>query len=186
MLEATHLVSAAVWLAALLGAGGSAAMLFPRMKDLEPRLEAFAAYPGEHWKIAAGQVAMRLFLACDAVQMVCAGACFLTLGLVLSRMKKEGVSAGGAMLIRALALTVSMGLLCYQLFILGPRMQSNVQAFWTLAKAGEVARAAEFENAFSADHPTSTNVLGGTAAAVLMLIVSGAWSLAGRGGVNAK
>lgn len=181
MLEGTHLVSAAVWLGALVGAGGSAALLFPRMKELEPRLEAFAAYPGEHWKIAAGQVATRLFVACDAVQMVCAGVCFLSLGLVLSRMKKEGVVAGGAMLVRALALTVAMGLLCYQLFVLGPRMQANVQSYWTLAKAGEVERASDFERAFSADHPTSTNVLGGTAVGVLMLIVSGAWSQVGRG-----
>lgn len=161
-------------------------MLFPRMKELQPRLEAFAAYPEDHWKIAAGQVATRLFVACDAVQMVCAGVCFCTLGLVLSGMKKEGIRAGGAMLLRALALTVAMGLVCYQLFVLGPRMQANVQSFWTFAKAGEVTRAGEFEKAFNADHPTSTNVLGGTAAAVLMLIVSGAWSQAAGGRVHGR
>jgi hypothetical protein len=175
MLEATHLVSAAVWLGALLGAGGSAAMLFPAMRALRPRLEDFAGYPGEHWKLAAGQVAQKLFVACDTVQLLCAGVCFLTLGLVLSRMKKEGGRARGGMLVRALALTVAMGLVCYQLFVLGPRMYANSREYWDSARAGEVERANAAQAAFAKDHPTSTNVLGGTATAVLMLIVSGAW-----------
>lgn len=155
-------------------------MLFPKMKELGPHLDAFAAHPNDHWKIAAGQVAQRLFVACDAVQLVCGGVCFLTLGLVLSRLKKDGGSGGRWMLLRILALSLAMGLLCYQLFVLAPRMNTNVRAYWTLAKMGEIENADRAEAAFAKDHPTATNVLGGTTAAVVVLIVGAACMHAGR------
>lgn len=187
-LDVIHILALSVWLAGLLSAGLSAAIIFPQMKSLHPALPDFAHYSGEHWKIAGGFVANRIFLIVDSVQLVCASTAILTLGLTLLRANKAPVGSparrpplAGT---RILLLTFACALLAYELLILSPRMALNLNNFWTAAKDGNRAVADAAQAAFDADHPIASNVLVATAAAVLLLLVSAAIGLAARKDAN--
>lgn len=170
-LDAFHLTALAIWLAGLLGAGLSAALIFPQMKTLQPTLPDFAHYPGEHWKIAGGMVANHIFLIVDYIQLTCALIAFLTLGLTLiaankSPIKRKPPLAGA----RIILLTIACALLCYQLFILAPRMAVHINDFWTAARDGNQPVADAAQAAFDADHPTSRTLLTSIAACVLLML----------------
>jgi hypothetical protein len=181
-LDALHLTALSIWLGGLLSAGLSASLIFPQMKSLRPHLPDYASYTGEHWKIAGGVVANRIFLIVDWVQLGCGLVAIVTLGLSL--MAASRGTAGrrpplaGA---RILLLSVACGLLCYQLFILAPRMAIHINDFWTAAKAGQQAVADAAQAAFDADHPTSRTLLTSIAASVLLMIVASAIGIS-RGG----
>ncbi len=183
-LDLFHVLALAIWLAGLLSAGLSAALIFPQMKSLHPSLPDFAQYSGEHWKIAGGMVANRIFLIVDSIQLPCALIALVTLGLSLLAANKAPIGSperrpplAGA---RILLLTLACGLLAYQLFILSPRMAINLNNFWTAAKEGNQAIADAAQAAFDADHPIASNVLTSTAAAVLLLLVAAIFGLAKR------
>lgn len=185
-LPAIHLVALATWFGALLAAGLTAALVFPAMRRVAPILPDFAAYPGEHWKIAAGSVANRVFLVVDSIQLACAVIAILTLGLTFAAAGKAvpGLRIrpplGGA---RLALLTIASTLLCYELFILSPRMAIHLSDYWAAAREGRLAAADIAKAAFDADHPTASGVLSTTAVAVLLSIVAAALGTArGRAG----
>lgn len=172
-LGAIHVLSLAIWLAGLLAAGLSAALIFSQMKALKPTLPEYAAYTGEHWKIAGGMVANRVFVIVDYVQLGCALVAILTLGLTLlaanqATPKYRPPLAG----VRILFLSIACALFCYQLFVLSQTMSFHLNNFWVAAKDGNMAVADAAQAAFDADHPTASNVLKSTAAAVFLLLVT--------------
>lgn len=175
--ETTNLVALALWLSVLLGAGASAALLFPTMKGLEPTLASFEAYPHDHWKIAGGLVASRLFLLGDIVQLACV--CLTLLALIVSALTGGLPASRGSLALRLLFLCGAWLLASYQIMVLGPRMQTNLNAFYTAAKEGQVEEARAFQAAFDTEHPTSTRVLGGTLLGVFGGLAVSAWSLTG-------
>ncbi|MCB9848951.1 MAG: hypothetical protein H6814_11105 [Phycisphaeraceae bacterium] len=151
--ETVHLSALGLWLGAIGVAGAAAAVAFPTMRELDPVLGAYAAFPGEHWPIAAGEVMFKVFQITDFVALVCV---VLVAGtLVLA------VTAGGLSVRRlsaklrvavAIALLVTQG---WMMFVLMPRMVHNVGEFWSLARAGETDRAVEYRALFNEDHPKS-------------------------------
>ena len=137
--------------------GVAAAVLFPAAKRLDPVVEAFAGYPGEHWRIVAGQPANQLFLICDMASLGLLAVAAITLALRLWIKPRFRSSASAAMRIAAIvALVFATG---YGAFVLDARMNSTAHAFWAAAEEGRIAEADALRDAFAQDHPKSTVAL---------------------------
>lgn len=172
-LDTLHAAGAGIWIGGVGMVGTLAAIAFPTMKKLDPTVPEFAAV-GEHWKIAAGQIANKMFVVGDAVSLVCCLVCLCTLGLGLFIRAKRGREHArvAIWMFRSLAMTVAAGCLAYQLFILAPRMSENIHTFWDAARAGNVEVATRAQAAFDADHPTASTV-------IMAMLVSAVSLLAG-------
>lgn len=171
-LDTIHAAAAGIWIGGVGMVGTLAAIAFPTMKKLNPTVPEYAAV-GDHWKIAAGSVANKMFVVADSVSLVCCLLCFATLGLSLFvRVKRGPQYARSALwMFRSLAMTVAAGCLAYQLFILAPRMAENIHIFWDAARAGDVPTATAAQAAFDADHPTASNVIFVMFASAMALLV---------------
>jgi len=171
--ETIHLTVLGIWLGVLLMTGVAAAVLFPTIKQLRPTLPDFASYTGEHWRIAAGQPAAKLFVICDATQFACAmiGAISLLVLVFVAKVKVRRP----AMLIRIGAFLLAMGLLGAQFFFVAPSMHVNMLAFWQAAAAGDNTGAEVFRAAFDKDHPTASAILSSTAGCVFVSFMFAAW-----------
>ncbi len=172
----------AIWLGTVLATGAAAAMIFPTMKSLTPSLPAYSAYSGEHWLIAGGAVANRLFVLADAVQLPCAVLALGSFAFTLSTRKSAGNR--GALLLQTGAISVATVALAYHLLILSPRMARNLASFWASARAGDNPGALAFKSAFDADHPTASRVLAVIAASVLLALLAHAAQLATARGAS--
>lgn len=173
-LEVVHTVTLSLWLGAVVMSGVAAAIVFPTAKSLEARSGLFEKYDGEHWRLVAGQIANRIFLASDTIQLVCASAGLLTLGLRLADRANRPRLAG----VRVLLFSIASAVLGYHLFILAPRMHGNLREFYVRAMAGENDAAEVARQAFGADHPTASKVLGAMAVSLFVLLCVTVWSLA--------
>src|SRR5689334_8572235 len=60
IVESVHIAVLGVWAGALVLAGAAAAIVFPVMKSLDPKLPGFSKYDGPHWMLAGGQVGQRV------------------------------------------------------------------------------------------------------------------------------
>jgi hypothetical protein len=172
--EIAHLTSLAVWLGSLVMTGVAAAVVFPTLRGLDPTLPAYAAYQGEHWRLAAGHVASRLFLACDLIQFgaVLAAAFTFALSVLAFGLPSRRVTTA----LRGALLVALTALLAYQFIILAPEMNASLRRYWEQARAGDTAAAERFRIAFEADHPLATRLLIADAALVLALLVTGLWA----------
>lgn len=179
MLETVHLAAMGVWAGALGMTGAAAAIAFPTMRGLEPTLGVYSAYTEPHWRLAAGHVAARLFFVSDLVQLGCAGLAGATLAALV--LGKRVPWPGRLAAARLLVMTLILALASYRMFILAPRMDSNLARYREAAAAGRMDDAATSQGAFSADHPTASNVLTGTFVLVMAGLVIGAWQATGGG-----
>jgi len=172
VLESLHAGAAGIWVGCVGTVGTLAAIAFPTMKKLNPTVPEFAAV-GDHWKIAAGSVANKMFVVADSVSLACCLLCILTLGLSLFTRAKLGREHArtGLWAVRTLVMTVAAGCLAYQLFILSPRMSANIHQFWDMARTGQVEAANKAQAAFDADHPTASNVIVTMFASAFLLLV---------------
>jgi hypothetical protein len=170
--ESLHAAALALWFAALVGAGLAAAVAFPEMKRLDPRLPEFGAYAGEHWMIAGGHVGRRVFALADRVQLIASAVGVLTLAAV-TRLR---VASRPWMAVRWIGVGVAAGLAVYNGLMLAPRMDTNLVAYWEAARVGDEPRAARFKTAFSAEHPQASRVLSISAGGVLLGLVAAAAS----------
>ncbi len=161
VLHAVHVFAMGLWFGALIMTAAAAAVIFPTLKALNPSLPAYASYGGEHWMLAAGRVANTIFFISDVVQFICSSLAIGTLLVSVVFLKTPWRNRLTAM--RAVLLGTALCLLCYHLFILGPRMSVNLERYWTLAAQGQQQQADEFRAAFSADHPSASRVLGAIA-----------------------
>lgn len=176
--ETVHLTALGVWAGALFGAGVAAAVAFPTMKGLDPTLGAYPNYTGEHWMLAAGRVAARVFLITDLTQFVCA---FLAVvGFVVATVAGDKARSW-LKFFRAGALGVAFLLVSYHLLIQGPRMDRDLRAYWDAAAAGDNATAKAHQDAFAAQHGGASRVMTATFGATLVTLGLGAWGLAGAG-----
>jgi len=161
LLPAIHTWALGLWFGSLVMTGIAAAVLFPTLKQLDPTLGAYPLYTGEHWMLAAGRVAERLFFASDIIGFGCAGVAIFSLaigGFLGDRPWRQVLGALRITLIAAIVLVLS-----YQLMVLGPRMNTNLRTYWMAAATGGEAgnaAAATAATAFRADHPTAQTVLG--------------------------
>jgi len=169
-LVALHVLSLCLWGASVLSAGLAAAIAFPTMKALDPRLPAYARYDGDHWMLAAGTIANRVFEVTDVVQMVTAAVAVAT-AIALMAIR---VCAGRSMatLVWLGAVAVAAGVLGYTLIVLRPGMAVDLHAYWDAALAGNTPAAEAARQEFSGEHPTASNLMAATAGAVLVAIIA--------------
>lgn len=168
-LHAAHVCSLGLWFGGLVMTGAAAAIVFPTMKGLKPVLPEYSGYSGDHWMLAAGHVAARVFAVSDAVAFVCATVAGLTMLIGPAVFGQQWRS--GLYMTRACVLGGALCALAYQMLVLAPRMQTNLRNYWDRALAGgeENTKAAEaFRVAFSAEHPTAQLVM--TITTILVLI----------------
>ncbi|MEQ8769880.1 MAG: hypothetical protein RIB60_05160 [Phycisphaerales bacterium] len=176
--ETTHLLAIAVWFGAVAMSAVVAAVVFPLMRDLDPTLGAYPAFEGDHAVLAGGHVGARVFLIADIVQFVCGLIVLATTIALVGFLKLPTRRWSSAIRITAVGGAVLVA--SYHVMVLAPRMDDNLKSYWTLAEHGETEQAEAARARFSADHPTASRTLSGTAALLLVAFVSGAWSAQGR------
>lgn len=180
--ETVHLLGAAIWLSGLVMGGVVAAIIFSTTPELEPRLGLFERYEGDHANLLAGYIQNKVFFAGDVLQFVGAVLSLGSLVALVAFFKLPIRRPLGA--IRTVSLLSAITLLSYSLLLLSPRMAQNLETFYRHASAGENAQADAAREAFLADHPTATRTHSAIGALVLVVFLSGAWSVTGRLGVD--
>ncbi|MBC7834291.1 MAG: hypothetical protein H7Y88_04220 [Phycisphaerales bacterium] len=177
LLETVHIVMMGIWLGGLLAATAVAAIIFPAMKQLEPALPGYAAYTGDHSKLAAGHVGAKLFLAVDLLQLVCAVAGGAALGvLVLGK----SLERRAATTVRLVAFALAAALLTFGLAIFTPSMTRPMREYWAAAERGDNEVALAHRAKFAPRHTTAAGLLFATTGCVGLSLTAGAWSLARR------
>ena len=179
--ELLHLFALSLWFGCLATTSAAAAVLFSTLKELDPVAPGFMKYPQDHWVIIGGSVGARLFGICDTVQLFCAGIALATFGVTLARTKKVPDVKPWGLVARAIMISIAMGLVSYQLFILAPRMNAELVQFWSAAQAGEFEVAQSHRALFDQDHPIASTVMGVTAVTVLIAWFFGAFALSSTG-----
>lgn len=175
MSEALHVLALAAWLGTVGMTGVVAAVIFPQMHILDPTLGGYPKYTGDHWLLAAGQIAAKIFAIGDKVQLVCAGTAGLTLVAALFARRFTPVSISGVL--RLIGLLVAFGALTYQTGSVGPEMRRNLDAYWMAAQDGRNDDAAFSQALFQESHPKASRTLSIAAGGVLVALLTGAWSL---------
>ncbi len=175
--ETIHLAAAGIWLGALLMSGAVAGVVFTKTPELDPTLGRFAAYPGDHARLAAGYVQNEVFKLTDLTQFVASLICLATMIGLIALYRLPIRSLVGA--VRLVSLMLGLSALSYYILVLTPRMSENLRAFYAAAEAGEVETAERFRALFDADHPTATNVFAVITIGVLVMFISGLWSATG-------
>lgn len=168
--EIVHVVALALWLGGVVMAGLAAAIIFPTMRSLEPRLATYPDYTGDHWMLAAGKVAARIFHATDIAQGVCAVLAVVSAAVL--GLSGVGAHRRPAGLIWLAGLAASVGVLAASLLWLRPRMDASLHAYWDAGLAGNNPVAEAARQAFSADHPLASNLMAATAACVLATLIA--------------
>ncbi len=178
-LEAVHLTAAGLWLGVAVATGAAAAIIFPTVRDLDPTLAAYPDYTGEHWRLAAGHIAARLFAFGDIVAFFCLMLTGLSLAIVAA-MRHVWIRTPRITLVRLAALGLAILAAGYNIFILGPRMNGNLSDYWNAAAAGDNDAALAAQQAFMADHTPASNTLAAIAIAALALTITGAMALTAK------
>ena len=174
--ETAHVVSLALWIGAVGMSAVTAAIVFPTMRELDPVLPGYGGYEGEHWALAAGKVAFQVFFAADVVQLGAGAMALLT--FLLATLAFGLPTARVSTFVRACFLIGAIGVVSYHLFVLAPRMNSELRAYWLAAAAGETATAEAHRAAFSGEHPRARFVLSATGLLALGALAAGVWSIA--------
>ncbi|MEZ6243677.1 MAG: hypothetical protein R3B57_11625 [Phycisphaerales bacterium] len=175
--ETIHLAAAGIWLGVLFMSGGVAAIIFKTTPRLSPHLGAFDTYTGDHARLAAGYIQNEVFKLTDVTQFVAALVCLGSMIALIAAYKMPLRSIVGA--VRLIALMLALSALSYYMLILTPRMSENLRAFYAAAAAGENETAETFRLAFDADHPAATNSFAVVTIGVLVVFISGLWSVTG-------
>lgn len=174
--ETIHHLALALWLGAVVFAGAFAAIIFPTMKGLDPRLPDFAAYSGEHWRIAAGKVAQKGFLLADIVQFGCA---IVAVASLLGMLVLFGLPRRRpATFLRALALGVALACAAGQIIIVAPQFNAAVKLYWAAAAVGDMQATLAHRAVTDRLHPIASWLLSGTAISVLIALTTGLWAMA--------
>ncbi len=168
LFETVHLAALGVWVGALGMTAATAAVLFPEMRDLDPSLGAFSAYPGDHWVLAAGRVMARVFSVLDSVQIGCAALAALTaFALFVSRADRRWLRL-------VLTLAPTAVLVWYVLMVALP-MHADMTGYWDAARAGDLESASAYRSAFDARHPVASQAMGLTLALALVALLVNGW-----------
>lgn len=177
--EVVHITAAALWLGVAVATGAAAAIIFPTVKDLDPTLAAYPDYAGEHWRLAAGHIAARIFAFGDIVAFICLMLAGFTL-TAIAAMRSTWITTPKLTLTRLCALGLAILAAGYNIFILGPRMNGNLQDYWQAAADGNNQAATIAQQAFMADHAPASNTLAAIALAALAMVITAALALTAR------
>lgn len=154
--------------------GAAAAIAFPTMKSLDPRLGAYPMYPGTHWNLAAGEVMRRVFTISDGVMIVAstlAGLAFAVAFAMRRRWDRPTLTQWARV---AFALAV-LGVVAYQAILLRPAMNAELFAFIDAATIGDAPTADFRREQFAAMHPAASRSLGATFTLALASCALGVW-----------
>lgn len=171
-----------VWLGGLITTVVTASIMFPGMSELKPTLDAFPDYTGEHGPLAAGVIMAQLFFFGDVVAVICvSGMGFITLLHFTVFGLSPTVRANA---LRSIILIVLIIAVAYQIFILGPRMNTNLADYHQAAKAGIMKEANLAKAAFDEDHPRASDLMSGHILALVVLVFASASGLSGAGAAS--
>lgn len=169
--EVASAAALGLWAGALAMVGVMAAIAFPMMRDLDPSLPGYAAYDGEHWRIAAGSILDTAFGIGDLVGVVLLGVAILC-AAVLAKL-------GGACprtrlgVVRWVTLLIAAMVTVYVMGALRPEMNGLTEDHFTNAAAGRNAAAGVAREAFDALHGTASNLhIAQLGAGFIALVVS--------------
>ncbi len=172
--ETVHNLALALWLGVVVSAGAFAAIVFPTMKGLNPRLPDFERYEGEHWRIAGGKIAQKVFLLADVAQFGCA---IVALSTLLCMLVLFGLPrTRPAIWVRSLALGIALACAAGLIIIVAPQLNAALKLHWAAAAAGDSADAAAHKLVVDGLHPVSSWLLSGTAISVLIALTTSLWS----------
>lgn len=173
-LVSVQLAALGVWVGGLGMTAAVAAVIFPEMRELAPRLEAFAGYPRDHWVIAAGRVMARVFSVLDSVQIGCAVLAVLcAAALVIVKDERRWLRLGAT-------LVPTAALVWYVVMVAQP-MHADLSGFWEAARSGNVEAADAYRASFDALHPVASRFMG-----ALGLLALGAMLVSGWRGQKEK
>lgn len=158
------LASIALWLGVLLVSGLTAAVAFPTLKPLSPHLPAYAPTT-DHWKIAAGAVANRVFTLAGWAQCALAALAMFSLAAHLSHALRGWLNTTRLLLTLAAALLQG-----YLSFLLVPRMNRSLTAFMDAARSAD-PQADSLRKTFDADHPLASNLISALAAVLFLSLI---------------
>lgn len=178
-----HLLALAIWSGVLLSTGAAAAILFPTMKQLDPAIPAYAQYTGEHWVLAAGHAAEKLFLLADIIQFLCALLAIITfIALAVSSFSNSKPAQTNtsrlSLLTRGTLLSIALACLAGNLVIVAPSMNKALRAYRAAAQQGLTDDALLHRAAFNELHPVASNLLIITTIATLTALTLGIWNIA--------
>jgi hypothetical protein len=176
--EMVHLVALGLWLGSLVMAAATAAVVFPTVKSLDPRLPGFAAYTGDHWLLAAGHVGERVFTISYLIAFPCSLAAIITLAALVLLFRLPRTRP--AVVLRIVALVIAVAAFAAQLLVVSQSMNASLRAYWAAAQAGQNDVAARHQAAFQELHPMASTLMAITGIGVLVALGAGAWS-AGAG-----
>lgn len=177
--EMVHLVSLGLWLGSLVMAGATAAVLFPTIKALDPRVPAFASYTGEHWLLAAGHVGERVFTVSYLIAFPCSLAAIITLAALVLVFRLPRTRP--AVILRIVALAIAVAAFAAELLVVSQSMNAALRAYWAAARAGQNEAAAEHQAAFQDLHPMASTLMSITAVSLLVALGAGAWTAGATG-----
>lgn len=155
--HAVQLAAMGVWCGSVAMSGVSAALIFPRMKDMAPTLSGFADYGGDHAMLAGGRIASPIFFAVDAVQFVCG---FVVLATLIGMLLCGYALRTPLRVVRSVLTLATLGVLSYHLTIMMPEMSEHLRTYWELAAQGDTAGADVAKDAFMRMHPVASRTIG--------------------------
>lgn len=175
VVECTHIGALALWLAATLGSALAAAVVFPTMKALQPRLPDYAAYAGDHALIAGGSVAQRVFLIADIIQFPASLIAVITLAIPVVFMGASLKRPAGVA--RTLAMGIAVAAFASLLFIVTPQLNAATTAHWAAMKLNDAPEIARHKAAVDEIHPIASRLMGAMGLSVLTALIAACWSL---------
>jgi hypothetical protein len=181
-LQLINVLSLTLWSGILVMAGAAAAFTFPTLKGLRLNVAGFTVPEADQWSLVGGMVAAKFFLVADIAGYVLGGLATVSLAiLVFRRTSLPPVlhMSRTHLAVRIITTALAMCILCYQLFILAPRMNENLKGYWSSAAASPTpetqSAAAKFKASFDVDHPEASKVLVALAIATLAASLAAAW-----------
>jgi len=153
-----------------------AAVAFPRMKSMDPRIPDYEQYDGPHWSLAAGWIAEGVFDIGFLIAGLAIAGCIIAVGWLVYLRKQAGTP------IWRLGLAVVLAaLFCTHIGWLQREMDEAAQSYRGAAAAGRNPEAHEAKARFDALHPVASKLIGAATLAGLALFLTSAWAASGRG-----
>lgn len=169
-----HLLALALWLAGVLASGLAAAVAFPTVKALAPRLTDYAGPSDQHFLVIAGSVARRVFLIADVVSFACATIASGTMILLVAVFREP--RGRPATIVRALSLGVGVAALASLLLIVTPRLDAATAAHWQALRVNDAPQIALHKAGVDDIHPVASRLVSVMAGAVFIALAAGLWA----------
>lgn len=170
IIETVNALALGLWAGALAMVGVAAAVTFPAMKRLDPALPDFAAYEGEHWKLAAGTVMNPLF---GVVSMVGTfSLAIVSVAFAILMFRKMVTPRSKSFHLRFWLWLALVALTGYVDRALWSPMNDLFQEHHALALAGNNAESARVMQGFDALHGLASPLMGAQLVLIVVMLVA--------------